>query len=133
MYSWRQGRQALGRNSGQSRSLFPAMLVRRHCPVGSPASNATAPASRDPRRPYCLAACAGRESFPWHKAALDRCDDGLGDFVLHCEYVDKVAVVMFRPDMATGGCIIELHRDAYAIAALAHAAFDHIADAELFG
>ena len=64
---------------------------------------------------------------------LDRGDDGLGDLVLHREHVGEVAVVALRPDVAAGGDVVELRRDAHAVAALAHAALDHIADAELLG
>ena len=35
--------------------------------------------------------------------------------------------------MAAGGDVVELRGDAHAVAALAHAALDHIADAELLG
>ena len=64
---------------------------------------------------------------------LDRGDDGLGDLVLHREHVGEVAVVALRPDVAAGGDVVELRGDAHAVAALAHAALDHIADAELLG
>ena len=35
--------------------------------------------------------------------------------------------------MAAGGDVVELRRNAHAVAALAHAALDHVADAELLG
>jgi hypothetical protein len=35
--------------------------------------------------------------------------------------------------VAAGGDVVELHRDAHAVADLAHAALNHIADAELLG
>ena len=64
---------------------------------------------------------------------LDRGDDGLGDLVLHREYVGKGAVVAFRPDIVAGGGVTELNGDAHAVTDLAHAAFDDIADAEFLG
>ncbi len=75
----------------------------------------------------------GAEILRGIELRLDRRDDGLGDFVLHGEHVGEVAVVALRPDMAAGGDVVELRRDAHAVAALAHAALDHIADAELLG
>ncbi len=62
---------------------------------------------------------------------LDRGDDGLGDLVLDREHVGELAVVALRPDVAAGRHVIELRGDAHAVAAFAHAAFDHVADAEL--
>ncbi len=67
------------------------------------------------------------------KLRLDRGDDGLGDLVLHGEHIGEVAVVALRPDVAAGGDVVELRRDAHAVAALAHAALDHVADAEFLG
>ena len=61
---------------------------------------------------------------------FDRGDDGVGDLVLHREYVGQIAVVMLRPDMAAGRGIVELRGDADAIAASSHAAFDHVAHPE---
>ncbi len=63
---------------------------------------------------------------------LDRRDDGLGDFVLHGEHVGEIAVVALRPEVTAGGHVDELGRDADVVAVLAHAAFDDVADAELF-
>jgi hypothetical protein len=78
-----------------------------------------------------LAPCA--KIFRGVELRLDRGDDRLGDLVLHREYVGKTAVVAFRPDVTAGGDVVELDGDAHAVAALAHAALDHIADAELLG
>ena len=64
---------------------------------------------------------------------LDRGDDRVGDVVLHGEDVDKLAVVALGPEMAAGGGVVELRGDAHAVAGLAHAAFDDVADAELLG
>ncbi|MEY9551531.1 hypothetical protein ABIF67_005596 [Bradyrhizobium japonicum] len=50
---------------------------------------------------------------------------------MHGEDVGKLAVVALRPEMAAGRDVVELRRDAQAIAAAPHAAFEHIADAEL--
>src|SRR5215831_13753437 len=70
---------------------------------------------------------------PVQAGRLHRGDDGLSNLVLHGEHIDKTAVVAFRPDMAAGGSIIKLRRDAHAVAAFAHAALEHVTDAELFG
>ena len=61
---------------------------------------------------------------------LDRADDGVGDLVLHGEYVEQVAVIMFRPDMTAGRGVVELRGDTHAIADLSYATFDDIAHAE---
>src|SRR5262249_1175134 len=47
------------------------------------------------------------------------------------ENIGERTVITFRPDMAACRDVVELHGDAYAIAGPAHAAFDHVADAEL--
>ena len=67
------------------------------------------------------------------KLRLDGGDDGLGDLVLHGEHVGEVAVVALGPEMAAGGDVVELRGDAHAVAALADAAFEHVAHAELVG
>jgi hypothetical protein len=64
---------------------------------------------------------------------FDRGDDGVGNFILYCEYVGQVAVVMLCPDMTAGRGVIELRGDAYAIAASSDTAFEHVAHAELSG
>ncbi len=75
----------------------------------------------------------GAKIFRRIELRLDRGDDRLGDFILHREYVGKIAVVALGPDMAAGGDVVELCGDAHAVAALAHAALDHVADAEFLG
>ena len=62
---------------------------------------------------------------------LDRSDDSLGDFVLHGKDVGDAAVVALGPEMAAGGGVVELRGDAHLVAASPHAAFEHVADAEL--
>src|SRR5262249_1742892 len=64
-------------------------------------------------------------------ARLDDPDDRRGDLVLEVEDVFHDAVVSVGPDMLAGLRIDELTGDAHAIAALAHAAFEDVADAEL--
>src|SRR6202035_3193488 len=64
---------------------------------------------------------------------LDRRDDGLRDFILHREHIGETAIVTFRPDVAAGSDVIKLHGDTDTIATLAHAALDHITDAEFLG
>jgi hypothetical protein len=65
------------------------------------------------------------------KLRLDRSHDGFGDFVLYREDVGEVAVVTLCPNVAAGGDVVELRRDAHTIATLAHAAFEHVTDAKL--
>ena len=64
-------------------------------------------------------------------ATAQQAGDGLGDFVLHREHIGGRALEFLRPLVITGGGVDELHRDAQAIAGLAHAAFEHAADAQL--
>ena len=60
-------------------------------------------------------------------------DDGRGHLVLDGEDVLEVAVVSFRPEVVSGGAVDELGGDADPVARLAHAAFEHVAHAELPG
>jgi hypothetical protein len=75
----------------------------------------------------------GAKIFRGIDLRLDRRDDGLRDLVLDREHIGKITVVAFRPDMAAGGHVVELRRDAHALAQFAHAALEHIADAEFLG
>ena len=75
----------------------------------------------------------GAKIFRGIELRLDRRDDRLGDLVLHGEDVGETAVVALRPDMAAGRDVVELRGDAHAVAGLAHAALEHVADAELLG
>ncbi len=72
----------------------------------------------------------GAKIFRGIELRLDCGDDGLGNLVLHREDVGQVAVVALRPNMASGGDIVELHCDAHSVAAPAHAALNNVADAE---
>ena len=60
-------------------------------------------------------------------------DNGVRDLVLDGEYVGQVAVEMFGPEVAAGGGVVELRRDAHAVAVPSHAAFEHVAYPELRG
>ena len=64
-------------------------------------------------------------------AAAQRRDDGRRHLVLDGKDVLQLAVVALRPDMRLGLAVDELHGDAHAIRRLAHAAFDHVVDAEV--
>ena len=75
----------------------------------------------------------GAEIFCCIKLRLDRGDDGLGDFILYREHIGNVAIVALGPDVAAGCDVIELCSDTHAIATFAHAALDHITDAEFLG
>src|SRR5271154_7346265 len=61
---------------------------------------------------------------------LDRGNNSVSDLVLHREHVGETAIVALCPDVAAGGDVVELGGDAYAIAALSHAALDEVTDAE---
>ena len=58
-------------------------------------------------------------------------DDGLRDLVLQGEDVGQVAVVAVGPDVVAGRAVDQLGGDPHPAAGLAHAAFEHVADAEL--
>jgi hypothetical protein len=73
----------------------------------------------------------GMEMFRGEELRFDRGSDRLGDLVLYGEHVGEAAIVTFGPDVAAGGNVIELCRDAHAVAVPADAAFDHVADPEL--
>src|SRR6185437_7741205 len=75
----------------------------------------------------------GAKIFRSVELRFDRGDDRLRDLVLNPEDVGDAAIIVFRPEMAAGGDVVELGGDAYAVATLAHAALDDIADAEFFG
>src|SRR4029077_4887505 len=73
---------------------------------------------------------SGAKIFRSMDLRLDRGDDSLGDLVLHGEHVGKVAVISLRPDLGSGGGVVELRGGAHAVAYLAHAALDDITGAE---
>ena len=62
---------------------------------------------------------------------LQRGDDGARDFVLHFEDILDVAVVGLRPDVIAVVRADQLCGDADSAARLAHAAFEHVRDAQL--
>src|SRR6516162_2395279 len=53
------------------------------------------------------------------------------DLVLHREYIRQIAIVAFRPKMSAGRRLDQLPGHPNPIAGLAHAAFEHIAHAQL--
>src|SRR5258708_37786832 len=61
----------------------------------------------------------------------DRADNACGDAVLKVENILERTVKPIRPQMHAVRHIDQLPSDAYAITGLAHAAFKHIAHAEL--
>jgi hypothetical protein len=65
------------------------------------------------------------------EAHLERLHDLLGHLVLHREDVLEVAVEAVGPDVAAALGVDELHVDAHLHAGTAHAAFEHVAHAEL--
>ena len=64
---------------------------------------------------------------------LDRSHDLFRNFILQGKNVRQVAVVSIGPDVIAGCGVDELRGDAHAIAALAHAALQHVAHAEFAG
>ena len=70
-------------------------------------------------------------NFSRHNARRDCPDDAVGDLVLYRENIFERAVVAVCPDMVAGGRVDQLRGNAHAIAGLAHAAFEHVAHAEL--
>ena len=75
----------------------------------------------------------GAKAFRGIELRLDRGNDGLGYAVLNGKHVGEVAIVVLGPDVAAGRDVVELRGDTHLLAAPAHAALDHIADAELLG
>ena len=61
----------------------------------------------------------------------DRANDAGSYAVLEIEYIFKRTVEMIRPEMRAVFSIDELTRDANPRSGLAHAAFQHIANAEI--
>ena len=59
------------------------------------------------------------------------CDDRAHHLVLDRKDVFELAVVVLGPSMAPRSSVDQLRRDADAVAASAHAAFQHIAYAQL--
>jgi hypothetical protein len=57
-------------------------------------------------------------------------NDLLGDLILDRENVGEVAIVALGPEMVAGRSVDQLGGDPNAVAGLAHAAFQHVADAE---
>src|SRR5439155_8434729 len=62
---------------------------------------------------------------------LNRGGDARGDVVLHGEDIGQIAVITVGPEMSAGRCIDQLAGDAHALANLAHAAFENIADPKI--
>ena len=52
---------------------------------------------------------------------------------MHREYIGEAAIVAFRPNVTAGDDIVELRRNPHPVAVAAHAALDHVADAEFLG
>ncbi len=76
---------------------------------------------------------AGPEVLRRVDLRLDGGDDGVGDLVLYRENVFQLVVVTLRPEVSAGSNVTELHGNSHAVAALAYAAVDDIADAEFLG
>ena len=65
-----------------------------------------------------------------HQPHVESGDDFACDFVLDGKDVLEVAVIAFRPDVVAAGRLQQLHRDPQAVPGAAHAAFQHVTDAE---
>ena len=68
-----------------------------------------------------------------HQHGLERARHGAGDLVLHLEDVRQVAIVGLRPQVVAVGRANQLSADAQHLAALAHAALQHVGHPELAG
>ena len=68
-----------------------------------------------------------------HQPHLQLFDDGPGDLVLDGENVGQIAIIAFGPDMAAAAAVDQLAGDPQAVAGLADAAFEQIADAKIGG
>src|SRR5690349_4860615 len=79
--------------------------------------------------------CLATSAEPLRRVELgfDCSDDRLRDFVLHLEYVGKIAVVTLRPQLAASHRVVQLGGYTYTLALLAHTAFDHVTNAKLGG
>ena len=73
----------------------------------------------------------GANAFGRQQVGLDGRGDTAGDLVLHGEDIAELPVVAFGPVMGAGDRVDELRADAQPVAAAAHAAFEHVADAKL--
>ena len=62
---------------------------------------------------------------------VEHTGDLLGNVELHGERVGQRAIVGLRPQMDAVGCADQLRGDARMLALAPHAAFEHVADAEL--
>src|SRR5665213_3080990 len=68
---------------------------------------------------------------PAHQLVLQDRRDRSGDFVLHGEYVGKLPVVTFGPQMKSVGRSYELRGNPYSVAAFANASFKNVFHAQL--
>ena len=73
----------------------------------------------------------GADAFGRQQVGLDSRGDIAGDVVLHGEDVAEPSVVALRPVMRSRDGVDQLGADAQPIAVAAHAAFEHVTDAEL--
>jgi len=76
-----------------------------------------------PRPQRAIAACAEFD--------LQRRDDGPRNVLLDAEHILELAVVRIRPKLVAVAGAHELRRDTHAIAALAHAPFEHRSHVQL--
>ena len=61
---------------------------------------------------------------------MERIDNGVGDLILNGEHVLELAVVPFRPEVVTIGCVAELCRHSDAVPGFSHATLEHILHVE---
>ena len=71
------------------------------------------------------------QTFGRHELRLDGGRDARRDLVLKGENIGQLTVVSLRPDVIAGNRIQQLAGDTHPLSALAHAAFEHIADAKI--
>ena len=83
-----------------------------------------------PRAHIRSAAKPGTLAFAAFQRGRQGAGDGGGEFVLHREDIDQVAIVAIGPDMAAGRRVDQLRGQADASAGFADAAFQNVADTQ---
>ncbi len=102
------------------------MVLLGHAPVVRQGAHDQVPGVEALRR-----LALGPEILVGPDLRLDGGHHRLGDLVLDGEHVGEPAVVALRPELLARRDLVELRGDAHVLAALAHAALDQVADAQL--
>ena len=120
------------RNSDRARSRGRNARAPRRSPPGSSDAPPRCRAGSSRRHRGSRSACAcARSISACSQLRRDRADDACRHLVLQLEDVLERAVEAIGPEMCAGRRVDELAGDAHPVAGLAHAAFEHVAHAEL--